>query len=257
MPLVGNGLVAIWNDILDEKRDSFFEWHPREHMQERMGVPGFRRGRRYIAVEADIEFFHALRSERAGIARQRRLSSAACQSDEWSLSVLPSFRNNLRGVCRIESTAGYADGGFLATIRFEAAEGRDEGDVAAAVSGALAGLVETPRITGMHVARCDQQLSAGNQSLQRGRTISVPNLIVLGRDIDIKGRAGLRGRLRGNASASGRGECEGRNLQARISGDELRIAFVGCELVRNLRPASYEPCGEFVTGSTGDPLRCR
>lgn len=179
MPLVGNGLVAIWNDILDEKRDSFFEWHPREHMQERMGVPGFRRGRRYIAVEADIEFFTLYEASEPELLVSDVYRERLANPTEWSLSVLPSFRNNLRGVCRIESSAGYADGGFLATIRFEAAEGRDEETVAAAVSGALAGLVETPRVTGVHVARCDQQLSSGNQSLQRGRTISVPNLIVL------------------------------------------------------------------------------
>ena len=40
MALAGHALVAIWNDILPESRADFFEWHPREHMVERLGIPG-------------------------------------------------------------------------------------------------------------------------------------------------------------------------------------------------------------------------
>jgi len=49
MSLAGQGVVAIWNGIAPEGRAEFFEWHNREHMPERVGIPGFRRGRRYIA----------------------------------------------------------------------------------------------------------------------------------------------------------------------------------------------------------------
>src|ERR1700730_11880409 len=57
MSLAGQGVAAIWNDILPEGRADFFEWHNREHMPERVGIPGFRRGRRYIALSGAPEFF--------------------------------------------------------------------------------------------------------------------------------------------------------------------------------------------------------
>ena len=50
MNLAGLGIVAIWHDIVLEAQPEFYEWHNREHMPERLGIPGFRRGRRYIAV---------------------------------------------------------------------------------------------------------------------------------------------------------------------------------------------------------------
>ena len=45
MSLAGMGVVAIWHDLAPEAKDEFYEWHNREHMPERVGIPGFRRGR--------------------------------------------------------------------------------------------------------------------------------------------------------------------------------------------------------------------
>jgi hypothetical protein len=56
MALAGKALVAIWNDIAPDLREDFFEWHPREHMVERLGIPGFLRGRRYQTVDGGVEF---------------------------------------------------------------------------------------------------------------------------------------------------------------------------------------------------------
>ena len=50
MSLSGSGVIAIWNDITDEGRANFYEWHDREHIPERVAIPGFLRGRRYIAL---------------------------------------------------------------------------------------------------------------------------------------------------------------------------------------------------------------
>jgi hypothetical protein len=52
------GVVAIWHDLLPEAKDAFYEWHNREHMPERAGIPGFRRGRRYIATAGGPEYFN-------------------------------------------------------------------------------------------------------------------------------------------------------------------------------------------------------
>jgi len=39
MSLLGSGVIAIWNDITDEGRANFYEWHDREHIPERVGRP--------------------------------------------------------------------------------------------------------------------------------------------------------------------------------------------------------------------------
>ena len=51
MSVMGTGAVAIWHDIAAEGRDEFYAWHGQEHMPERVGIKGFIRGRRWIAIE--------------------------------------------------------------------------------------------------------------------------------------------------------------------------------------------------------------
>ena len=65
MSLAGLGVVAIWHDIAPEGRDDFYEWHNREHMPERVGIPGFRRGRRFVAIEGRPEYFNLYEADSA------------------------------------------------------------------------------------------------------------------------------------------------------------------------------------------------
>lgn len=58
MALAGTGVVAIWHDIALEGRDEFYACHGEEHMPERADIPGFIRGRRYIATRAGLELFN-------------------------------------------------------------------------------------------------------------------------------------------------------------------------------------------------------
>ena len=44
--LLGNAAVLIWNDVSHEGLSQFYEWHDKEHIPERLALPGFRRGRR-------------------------------------------------------------------------------------------------------------------------------------------------------------------------------------------------------------------
>jgi len=67
MSLAGQAVVAIWNGIAPEGRTEFYEWHNREHMPERVGIPGFQRGRRYIARYGTPEFFTLYEADSAEV----------------------------------------------------------------------------------------------------------------------------------------------------------------------------------------------
>ena len=54
---MGQGAVLIWNDVADEGRDPFYEWHDKEHVPERLAIPGFRRGRRSTRPSHSPEWF--------------------------------------------------------------------------------------------------------------------------------------------------------------------------------------------------------
>ena len=179
MVLAGEALIAIWNDITPEMRGDFFEWHPREHMVERLGIPGFIRGRRYIAVDAQVEFLTLYEVANAGVLVSDVYKTRLTNPTPWSTKTLPAFRNNVRGGCRIHYSQGYAMGGFIKTIRIRAQEGEKASLIKHIVNNMLPGLIDLPRITGVHFVENDTALTGGNSGNQRGRVIQLPDLILL------------------------------------------------------------------------------
>ena len=101
MALAGKAIIAIWNGITPEGRANFNEWHPREHMPERVGIPGFRRGRRYIGTEAQIEFFTLYEADDADVLVGPGYKARLNAPTPWSRASVSAFRNNLRGICRV------------------------------------------------------------------------------------------------------------------------------------------------------------
>jgi len=58
MGLLGKGVLAIWNGIAPEAEEDFVAWHVREHIPERLALPGFLRGRRYVALDGFPKYFN-------------------------------------------------------------------------------------------------------------------------------------------------------------------------------------------------------
>ena len=54
--LLGKGIMINWNNVRPEHRAAYDAWHCHEHMVGRLKIPGFLRGRRYIAHDARRNF---------------------------------------------------------------------------------------------------------------------------------------------------------------------------------------------------------
>ncbi len=177
--LAGTGLVVIWNGIRDDKREDFMEWHPRQHMVERLSIPGFLRGRRCIALEGDPEFLTVYELANPEVLLTDFYKSRLGNPTEWSAATLPAFTDNTRGACRILFSEGYAMGGYMLTLRFGAPEERRADLIDAVRRNAMPAFVGTARVTGAHFAYNDASLTGGNAGTQRGRVIKLPELVVL------------------------------------------------------------------------------
>lgn len=179
MALAGKAIVAIWNDITPEGRANFYEWHSREHMPERVGIPGFRRGRRYIAIEGQIEFFTLYEADSKSVLVGKDYKERLNSPTEWSQRSVGAFLNNLRGICDLAFSDSHVEGAYLFTIRFDI-EDKDAAEIRASLAGdVLPRLYEGAEMTGTHLAICDREMSGTNTSLQRTRKIGVPNWIVM------------------------------------------------------------------------------
>jgi hypothetical protein len=117
--MIGGAAVAIWCDIAMDVRSDFNHWHAHEHMPERLAIPGFLRGSRWVADHGEGYFIlYEAQSEEAitGRAYLERLNNPT----PWSRAMMPHHRNMVRGACRVESRHGAGLGQALLAVRFAA-----------------------------------------------------------------------------------------------------------------------------------------
>lgn len=174
--LAGEAVVAIWNGIAPEGRNEFYEWHIREHMPERVGTPGFRRGRRYRALDAEThpEYFTLYEVDTFQVLQGRDYTDRLNAPTEWTRRATAHFRNTSRALARVLASFGHGPGGSLLTMRFDVAAARAD-DVRTTLTHKLLEIAELPQITGGHLCRADSDLSVVRTEESRARTdIEVP-----------------------------------------------------------------------------------
>jgi hypothetical protein len=158
--LCGQGVIAIWNGIAEEARAEFYAWHVSEHMPERVGIPGFLRGRRYRAIDQAThpEFFTLYELQSFEVATSQDYLNRLNAPTPWTRKVTAAFRDTSRGLARVLVTLGRGPGGVLATLRFTPPSA-SEPTLSAAVRGLIHEIVELPMITGAHLAASNAHAS--------------------------------------------------------------------------------------------------
>lgn len=119
MPLLGQGVLAVWNGMVEGEDEEFLEWHAREHIPERIGVPGFLRGRRYAAVEGEPAFFNFYEVEAPGVLTSTPYLRRLNDPTPWTGAVVAGFTDTLRTMCRVTESIGTGTGCHLDVIRFD------------------------------------------------------------------------------------------------------------------------------------------
>jgi len=177
MALSGEGAICIWNDITREGQADFYAWHIEEHMPERVGIPGFRRGRRYLAADdvTSPRFFTLYETDTVEVAVGQDYLNRLNAPTPWTQRATKAFRNTFRALTRVKASYGPGPGGVLATLRITLDEdarmvlGRRLGDEV------LPGIAREALVTGAHLTMTDMQASAGRTAETKGRDdIQVP-----------------------------------------------------------------------------------
>jgi hypothetical protein len=167
MSLAGDAVVAIWNGIAPEGRDAFYDWHVHEHMPERVGIPGFLRGRRYIAEWGSPEFFTLYEAASIEVLSGQDYRNRLDHPTPWTLSTVVHFRDVSRAIQRVRHSSGPGMGGHLLTLRLEAEDA--DGFFAATARDILAPLMATRGVCGVHLCQTDVGASSVETAEKKAR----------------------------------------------------------------------------------------
>lgn len=151
MTLWGQGVLAIWNDIDPEAEADFVAWHVAEHIPERVGLPGFLRGRRYIAVDGHPKYFNFYETERAETLQSPHYLARLNDPTPSTRRVVAHFRNTSRTICDVAASIGRGEGPWIEAIRLKNLEGATL--QSKYTSETLPALTVDPAICGVHLLR--------------------------------------------------------------------------------------------------------
>ena len=181
MSLLGEGAVAIWHDLTADGRPDFYDWHGSEHMPERVAIPGFLRGRRYVALQADLAYFNLYEARSPAVLTGPEYQARLNDPTPWTQSAVKSFRRVARSLCRVAATFGGGQGGLIGTWRYDVAPGQTERHIDIMRNKALPEIAASGLVAGAHLLIADQEASAVDTAERqaRGEPNRIPSWILL------------------------------------------------------------------------------
>jgi hypothetical protein len=217
--LLGQAAVLVWNDIVAAGREQFYAWHDKEHIPERLAIPGFRRGRRFINPGHSPEWLTMYEADDLGVMVSPEYLHRLNSPTPGTISTLPYFHNTSRAVCKLVHSLGSSSGGYVLALRL---------DVTPENAQAMCEMLKAkgfPRIEALtgalacHLYAADHSASHINTAESSTREFDVPSWVVL---------------VEASTSESA--------SQARVLIDELELDRYGAVIRRDAAIYSLEIC---------------
>jgi hypothetical protein len=177
--LLGKGVMINWSDVAPEHRPAYYEWHSREHMVGRVGLSGFRRGRRYIAARARRDFLVMYEVRDLDFLAGDEYLTKANAPSSLTQRTTPYVKNSIRGLATVRASVGIGTGGCALTLRFGPRADGAESLERYLARDALPRLAVIPEISGAHLLVADKKVSAIVPVERKGRPTVIPDWIVL------------------------------------------------------------------------------
>jgi hypothetical protein len=117
MPLAGKGMLLTSMNVDPADDAEFNRWYDREHLEERVAIPGFLEARRYVAHDGNPKYLSLYSTESFEVLDSPAYRTALANQTDWSKANIARFKNMIRSVARITISRGQGRGAALGIIR--------------------------------------------------------------------------------------------------------------------------------------------
>jgi hypothetical protein len=155
MSLLGRAILAFSHDVAPGSEPDWIEWHDREHIPERLSIPGFLRLRRYVAHGPGPRFFYFYEADDLAVLQSPAYLERLGNPTPWTRRCMQSVVNNKRTACRVGATLGGGLGGALEAIDIGPAPGRADALRRWLVETALPAALARTGVVGAHLGEAD------------------------------------------------------------------------------------------------------
>ncbi|HTM79194.1 MAG TPA: hypothetical protein VL133_16390 [Devosia sp.] len=185
MALLGKAVMMNWSNVAPIHRPDYYSWHNREHIAGRLAIPGFRRGRRMRAIDADRDFFNLYEVDSLAVLTGPDYSAKAGNPSPETKRTGTMIKDAIRALAHVRYSDGMGQGGVMLTARFALDDDAAAAPMIAELMPLFAGL---PDIVGAHLCVADTAASTVITADRRGRPTTVPHWAII---IEATTREGL------------------------------------------------------------------
>lgn len=125
MPLLGKAAMLLSFDIVQEAIPEHDEWHTHEHLPERLSIPGFLRGTRWVALHGQPRYFVMYEVEHLDTLASDAYLERLNHPTPWTSKMMPHYRGMTRGLCSVSGSSGFGTGHVGLLSRFKPAPGAE------------------------------------------------------------------------------------------------------------------------------------
>jgi hypothetical protein len=111
-----NGLLFVASDVEPADEADFNRWYDREHVEERVRIPGFLSGARYFSLEGGRKYLGLYRTESLAVFGSAGYRAAFEKQTPWSVANLDRMRQPIRRVCAVRAVTGFGSGSHVAVL---------------------------------------------------------------------------------------------------------------------------------------------
>jgi hypothetical protein len=171
--LLGEAVLAVWCDIDPEHDAEFNDWYTHQHLPERVGIPGFLRGRRWsvpkgAAYQKGGQYFTLYEIETLQTLVSAPYMERLNAPTDWTKRTVPWFRNSNRTACKITATQGQGIGGYAATVEFGPSGHAAEALRSWITLSAMPKVLEHHEVVGIHLCEADESVTRAKDQTAEG-----------------------------------------------------------------------------------------
>ena len=157
MPLSGPAMLINFMNVDSEHEQDFNRWYDKEHLAERVAIPGFLEARRYIAEDAPQRYLGIYTTETFEVLNSPAYRERLANQTPWSLSNIARFRDATRACARVIKSRGEGRGAALGLLRLRPMNGADK--LAEMIGTHIGATLELDGVLSVHVLASDPNLS--------------------------------------------------------------------------------------------------
>jgi hypothetical protein len=108
-------------DVLQDAIPEHDEWHTHEHLPERVSIPGFVRGTRWVVLHGQPRYFVMYEVEQLATLSSNAYLERLNNPSPWTAKMMTCYRGMTRGFCLVAGSFGFGMGHTSLLLRFRPA----------------------------------------------------------------------------------------------------------------------------------------